>query len=567
MSDYETNDGDAGPDTGLDPDSDASASSLSDYRQLGLFAAIGSLGYVFWVIGGMEMVERLAFYGVKAVAVLYAKEPASSGGLGVDLTTFGTLLMVWAFVQSLLPIFTGGLSDRYGYKETIFISTVLKILGYLIMAWFPTYAGFFVGAIVLATGTAIFKPGIQGTLVKVTDRRNSSMAWGIFYQTVNIGGFLGPLVAAFMRSRLGWDALFYVCAGIISLNFLLLCTYREVGKAERLELNRKVRAGEVDRPDLVRDSLRELLRPHVWTYLLLFSGFWFMFMALFDVLPAHIDDWVDTRVIVETVSPSGPVENPVLRFLFGMNPEGTEIMPEGLLNINAGLIMLTCFFFAHISGLMRATTSMVVGTLFATGSMMVFGSTTFGWAVFGAICIFSIGEMLSSPKFSEFIGNFAPTDKKAMYLGFSQVPVAIGWTLEGKIGPMLYDVFASKDRFARELLAERLGAGTAALPAGETLDEWSGRVQMTPAEMSEMAAGDAQAFVEAIPQGEAFDWLVIATGEAAETLQATLAASHSIGAVWHIMAIVGAVSAMGIWVYGKWVRTLHVSNGDGGGGG
>ena len=39
------------------------------------------------------------------------------------------MLMVWAFVQSFLPIFTGGLSDRYGYKQTIFLSTVLKILG------------------------------------------------------------------------------------------------------------------------------------------------------------------------------------------------------------------------------------------------------------------------------------------------------------------------------------------------------------------------------------------------------------------------------------------------------
>ena len=104
--------------------------------------------------------------------------------------------MTWALFQSVLPVFTGGLSDRYGYKETIFISTIVKILGYLIMAMVPTYIGFFFGALVLATGTAIFKPGIQGTLVNATKRENSSMAWGIFYQTVNIGGWMGPLIAA-----------------------------------------------------------------------------------------------------------------------------------------------------------------------------------------------------------------------------------------------------------------------------------------------------------------------------------------------------------------------------------
>ncbi|MHC4827802.1 MAG: MFS transporter, partial [Planctomycetota bacterium] len=158
----------------------------------------------------------------------------------------------------------GGLSDRYGYKQTIFLSTVLKIIGYLLMAWFPTYWGFFWGAVVLATGTAIFKPGIQGTLVKSTTRRNSSMAWGIFYQLVNIGGFLGPLVAGLLR-KMEWTYVFYACAGIICLNFLLLLTYKEVGKEERLERNRLAREGRLERPNLAKESIQELIKPHVCT--------------------------------------------------------------------------------------------------------------------------------------------------------------------------------------------------------------------------------------------------------------------------------------------------------------
>ena len=54
-------------------------STLADVKQLGLWAAIASLSYVFWVCGGMEMIERLAFYGVRAVATLYATRPASTG--------------------------------------------------------------------------------------------------------------------------------------------------------------------------------------------------------------------------------------------------------------------------------------------------------------------------------------------------------------------------------------------------------------------------------------------------------------------------------------------------------
>src|SRR5690348_2167905 len=120
--------------------------AIEDVPQLGLFAALASLSYVFWIVGGMEMIERLAYYGVKAVATLYAKDPVSAGGLGVSLDSFGNILATWAMVQCIVPVFTGGLSDRYGYKQTIAASTVIKIGGYLTMAAFPTYYGFFAGA-------------------------------------------------------------------------------------------------------------------------------------------------------------------------------------------------------------------------------------------------------------------------------------------------------------------------------------------------------------------------------------------------------------------------------------
>ncbi|MBI4508848.1 MAG: MFS transporter [Deltaproteobacteria bacterium] len=473
----------------------------------------------------MEMIERLAFYGVKAVATLYATDPVSAGGLGTTMARFGTILMWWALVQSLVPVFTGGLSDRYGYKPTIFVSTVVKILGYLTMAFFPTFGGFFVGAALLATGTAIFKPGIQGTLVKVTNRKNSSIAWGIFYQTVNIGGFLGPLLAGAMR-KMAWQNVFFACAAIISINFFLLFLYKEPGKEERLERARLAKLGKVRRESLAVESLRELAKFHVWTYLLIFSGFWFMFNALFDVLPNHIQDWVDTRAIVNDVVGPGGTDSAFVKFFVVMSKDGKEILPEGMLNLNAALIMTTCFLFAALSAKMRATTSMVIGTLLATVALFLSGYSTLGWLSIAAILIFSVGEMLSSPKFSEFIGNFAPSDKKAMYLGFSQIPLAIGWTLEGKIGPWLYDELASKERFAREMLAAK----------GMALDA-----------------------VSKIPQGEAFQRLVDFLGQEKWEVTKLLYQSHAqtVNMVWYIMGLIGVVSALGIYAYGKWIVSLH----------
>ncbi len=105
----------------------------------------------------------------------------------------------------------------------------------------------------------------------------------------------------------------------------------------------------------------------------------------------------------------------------------------------------------------------------------------------------------------------------------AQIPLAIGWTLEGKIAPALYEHFASKDNFARELLAQR---------------------------------GMAAADVAAIKQGEAFEKLVAFTHETPEALTRVLYDSHHVGHVWTIMGLIGIVSAFGIYAYGKWILAI-----------
>jgi hypothetical protein len=248
-----------------------------------------------------------------------------------------------------------------------------------------------------------------------------------------------------------------------------------------------------------------------------------MFNALFDVLPAHLDDWVDTRDIVTTLFGGAAQHSPVVSFFVIMNKEGTEILPEGMMNVNSMIIMTTCFFFAWLSGLMKAIHSMVLGTLLASVAMIASGLSALGWVSLGAIAIFSVGEMLSSPKFSEYVGNFAPADKKAMYLGFTQFPIALGWTLEGKLGMKLYGTFASKDLFSRQMLVQN---------------------------------GMSQADADKIPNGEAFQRLVESLHLPPHEVTAMLLQHHNPGVIWLVMAGIGVFSALGIAWYGRWVKSL-----------
>src|SRR5262249_35953617 len=147
------------------------------------------------------------------VIPIYIAQADEIGGLHFTQTQKGSIFLWWAVFQTLTPMFSGGFADRYGYKKTIAASIAIKIAGYLLMATQREYLPFLFGCCVLAFGTAIFKPGVQGTMCQSLSTRNSGVGWGLFYMLVNVGGFLGPPLAHYLYGW-GWPAVFYGCAVI-----------------------------------------------------------------------------------------------------------------------------------------------------------------------------------------------------------------------------------------------------------------------------------------------------------------------------------------------------------------
>ena len=174
---------------------------------------------------------------------------------------------------------------------------------------------------------------------------------------------------------------------------------------------------------------------------------------------------------------------------------------------------------------MRATTSLLLGTVFLAGALVLLGSSTLVGVAVLAMIVFSSGEMLASPKFSEFLGNIAPPDKKAMWMGFSQVPILLGWALEGKLGPQFYHIFSAKDVLARRMLVAE------GIPSSLTTEA-------------------------VLPVGKAFDRLVEVTGQSPEQLTQLLYQHNHVGMTWFIFAAVGLVAGVMIYFYGKWIARL-----------
>ncbi len=416
--------------------------------KLSFWQQMTSFPSTFWVVNAIELVERFSFYGVRTIAALYIVTEAEKGGLALSNTDKGVFFGVWSLIQCLLPMFTGGFADRYGYRLSLMVAFGVNIVGYGLMGFATGWWSFMLACCLIATGTAIFKPPLHGTLAHCVNERNSSVGWGMFYQVVNIGGFIGPMVCGYLR-LLEWRYAFFAAAGIIVVNItitlLFLKDYAKGGETQAGD--KRKGAGQV-----FAESLGVLKDFRFVVFLAIFSGFWFMFMQLFDQLSIFIDQWVDSNDIATFLASVTGWE-----FFQTMAADHGQVNPEWIVNVDAGSIIILVLLISYITGKFRPISAMIVGMFISCAGLLMSGTMTTGWLCVLGIVVFAVGEMACSPKFSEYIGLMAPPEKKALYMGYSNIPFAVGWSGANFIGGPLYDRLSDKHELARRYLVDELG--------------------------------------------------------------------------------------------------------------
>ncbi len=404
----------------------------------------------FWMLNGIEMWERLAYFCVRVMAPIYIMQADDPGGLHLTAADKGLIYAWWAVFQSILPMFTGGFADRYGYKKTLAFSIGMNIGGYLMMAFLRSYFGFFAGILVLATGTAFFKPSIQGSLAQNLTKENSSVGWGVFYWVVNIGGAAGPFVATLMlgtpHTVEAWRNLFLASASFTCLNLLMLFTFKDVPSG----------ADKRDGPlKVFMRTITNIFEPRLVAWLAIMSCFWLMMYQLWDLHPNFIADWVDTSTLANFLAPFGSV------FVEPSPTGGLRVPQQILLNINALFIVAFVIPVSWVVRKLRTLTCMLIGMGLATGGILVSGLTASGTILAAGIVLFSMGEMLTGPKKNEYLGLIAPPGKKGLYLGYVNIPVGVGAGIGSWVAGHIYGTYGEKANLALKYMAEHtpFGAG------------------------------------------------------------------------------------------------------------
>ena len=401
---------------------------------------------VFWFANLTELFERAAYYSMASFVVIYL------GRLGLGDYWPSTLNGTLWFLVYFLPILSGTIADQVGFRRSLLFAFVLLAAGYFLMGypvWFggaefaetigkevtapaAVFLPVLLAILLIGIGGSVIKPTISGTVQK-THMGRATLAFAIFYMVINIGSIVGRVVAYGVRNYWKNLSLIFVVATVASVVafFVVMLTYRDPDRP----------AGSAERPRkpvgrILVDMVLVLGNLRFALFLLVSSGFWFLYNQVYNVLPLYV------KKVVET--------NPAMDLYTAANP-----------------ITIVCFqlLITKLFGKMKPIRSIVVGTVIIGLSMVInlipvyasggVRTIAMNWLPLGSVFIIltvaliAFGELFTSARTYEWIGALAPKGQEGLFLGYANLPMAIGSLIGGPVGAFIFNDIMARGAVTR----------------------------------------------------------------------------------------------------------------------
>jgi len=152
-----------------------------------------------------EMWERLSYYGMRALLVLFMTDSVR-GGMGLTDKVAGSIYGLYTAGVYLAALPGGWLADRLlGAQRAVWYGGIVIAAGHFTMA-IPKTETFFLGLVLVVIGTGLLKPNVSamvGDLYPEGGARRDA-GFSIFYMGINLGAFIGPLVCGVLGEKHNW---------------------------------------------------------------------------------------------------------------------------------------------------------------------------------------------------------------------------------------------------------------------------------------------------------------------------------------------------------------------------
>ncbi len=387
---------------------------------------------IFWISNIIELFERYAWYGFYMGFGLFLVGSKETGAMGFSPVERGTIMGTGSMLLYFLPILTGAIADKIGYKKVLLLAFLIYASGFFMIQHFNSFEMVFVSFIWICVGGAFFKPIISAMISKTTTEETASIGFGIFYMMVNIGGWIGPFVAGIVLGK-GWNFVFMLSIVSIAINFLITLLFFKEPKQEKQSVPL---LQAIAQP--FKNIFFTLINWRYTMFLLIMSVFWAAFNQLYYTFPNFVEDWVNTSKLYQDIHSILPA------FAELIGTKSGTISAVTISSMDSFFIIMFQIAVSAFVMRFKALNAMMGGILVLSGGFFLMYGVQSGWLVMFGLLVFSLGEMSSSPKFTEYVGNIAPADKKALYMGSSFLAIALGHQIAGFMSGAPYEKVADK---------------------------------------------------------------------------------------------------------------------------
>jgi len=381
---------------------------------------------VFWVANTVEVLERFAYYGIYMGFGIYMEY------LGYTQAQLGIVQSIFLLFSYVIPVFSGTLADRYGFKKILIVSYLAYLPSILLLIITKSFSGIALTMLSIGLAAGIFKPLISGTVRAVTDKTNKTLGFGIFYAMVNVGASFGPIVAGKLRA-ISWNHAFIAAA--IAVGAMLLITILFYKEPERdlhaVSLGKKMR------------EILEALSDLKFLSFLIILGifFWLPFWAFFNLTAIYIDRNLDTAMLylqIKAVFGTG-----FANFFSHQDETGTWRLLGETISHTGYIVMIFQVLVSRIFEKRPAVSTFMIGMLVLAGGFILLGLANVYTVslAFAGILLVAIGEMAASPRIQEYIMWIAPKEKAGLYMGTNFLAIGLGGALSGLVYTSLYGYF------------------------------------------------------------------------------------------------------------------------------
>src|SRR5262245_16586725 len=178
----------------------------------------------FWFIFWGELAERCAYYGVRALFVVYMVEVLFAQSIPDESAREGWAQFVaFAFKAAcyLTPLIGGLIADRYLGKYWTIVSFAVPYVFGPILLGMPVAWVYYPGLGILAIGTGVIKPNISTLMGMTYDQKKPgqtqlrSDAFFMFYFAINLGSTFSYLVLPEISRHFGFEVAFAIPAALL----------------------------------------------------------------------------------------------------------------------------------------------------------------------------------------------------------------------------------------------------------------------------------------------------------------------------------------------------------------